>query len=142
MKVLFFFILFCSFTSFQDCSDKTVYANSSQTKDIKRFDIFTRIDGCPTYVEGDYKFFKLLRKNLKLSDLAKTQIFMLNYQFTITCDGKLEDIKSLGDSKANHWTNIVELIRGTEGKWLPAKKGDTSVNCIFFGKMYIDGSRY
>jgi hypothetical protein len=34
---------------FNVCAEKTVYANSSQTNGVKRFDTFTRIDGCPTY---------------------------------------------------------------------------------------------
>jgi hypothetical protein len=42
-------ILFFSFVGFNVCAEKTVYANSSQTNGVKRFDTFTRIDGCPTY---------------------------------------------------------------------------------------------
>jgi len=141
ISVLLMFSLLVSFTIPIDCIDTTIYVNEKQTKYDRRFDDYERIKGCPKYKGGDFKFEQLIDKNLKLSSEAKTQIFNLNYQFTVLCDGRIVNAKQMGDSRAENWTNIVEIIKGTEGQWTPAKKNDKPVSCIYFAKMFVDGGR-
>jgi hypothetical protein len=121
-----------------DCGDGTVYANQKQTENDKRFDDYQKIDEVPQYNGGDKKLDKLIRSKLKLSKVAKTQIFNLNYRFTVTCDGKIKDVKQIGDSKIDDWTNIVDIIQDTEGNWTPAKKDGKPVDCIYFSKIFIN----
>jgi hypothetical protein len=144
MKTLYFLltILFLSFAPAPECGDGNVYANATQTQNDNRFADYTKIDGIPEYKGGEKKLDKLILAQLKLSDVAKTQIFNLNFQFTVTCDGKIKDVKQIGDPKANDWTNIVEIIQGTEGSWTPAKKDGQPVDCIYFDKVFINGSKY
>lgn len=135
-------LLILSFTKAPDCGDGSVYANKKQTEYDKRFESYQKIDGVPKYKGGDKKLDKLIRSKLKLSDVAKTRIFNLNYQFTVTCDGKIKDVKQIGDSKADDWTNIVEIIMGTDADWTPAEKDEKPVDCVYFNKIFINGSQY
>jgi len=125
-----------------DCGDGNVYANKKQTEYDKRFDYYEKISGLPKFKGGDKKLDKVVRKNLELSEVAKTQIFNLNYQFTVTCDGKIKDVKQIGDSRADDWTNISDVIKKTEEDWTPAKKDGKSVNCVYFAKVFVNGSTY
>lgn len=135
------FLIF-SFTHTTDCGDGSVYANKKQTAYDKRFDNFQKIGGVPKYKGGEKKLEKLIRSKLKLSGVAKTQVFYLTYQFTVTCAGKIKDVKQIGDSKAEDWTNIVEIIQGTEADWSPANKDGKPVDCVYFNKIFINGSQY
>jgi hypothetical protein len=135
-------ICFLSFAPTPECGDGAIYASTKQTQYDKRFDSYTKINSSPSFKGGDKKLDKLIRSQLKLSSVAKTQIFNLNYQFTVTCDGKITDIKQLGDPKGNDWTNIVEIIASTEGSWKPAVKGGKTVNCVYFRTLFINGSSY
>jgi len=139
--VLTIFMIF-AFTPNPDCGDGKVYANKKQTEFDKRFDNYPKIDGVPEYKGGDKKLGKLIQTELVLSEAAKTQIFNLNYQFTVTCEGKITDVKQIGDSKADDWTNIVEIIQSTEADWTPAKKDGKTVDCVYFSKIFINGSQY
>ncbi len=141
LLILTAFMIF-GFTPNPDCGDGKVYANKKQTEFDKRFDSYPKINGVPKFKGGDKKLDKLIRSKLKLSDVAKTQIFNLNYQFTVTCDGKIKDVKQIGDSKADDWTNIVEIIQGTEVDWTPAKNDGKTVDCVYFSKIFINGSQY
>ncbi|PWL24066.1 MAG: hypothetical protein DCO96_14860 [Fluviicola sp. XM-24bin1] len=85
---------------------------------------------------------KFVINNLELSEAAKTQIFNLNYQFTVTCDGKIKDVKQIGDSKADDWTNIAEVIKKTEESWTPAKKDGKPVNRVYFSRIFVNGSNF
>lgn len=142
LTVLFTSFLIFSFTANNDCGDGTIYANQKQTQYDKRFDEYTKIEGIPKFKGGKKKLDKLILANLKLSATAKNQIFNLNYQFVVTCDGKIQDVKQIGDPKANDWTNIAEIIQGTETHWQPAHKDGAPVDCIYFGKIFINGSQY
>lgn len=141
LLILTTFLLF-AFTPNPDCGDGKVYANKKQTEYDKRFDDYNKIDDVPKYKGGDKKLSKLIQSNLKLSNVAKTQIFNLNYQFTVTCDGKIKDVKQIGNSKADDWTNIVEIIKTTEANWTAAKKDGQPVDCVYFSKIFINGSNY
>ena len=131
-----------SFATDPACGDGNTYANQEQTGLDKRFDGYTKISGCPSFAGGEKKLDKLIRKSLKLSAAAKTQVFNLNYQFTVACDGKIKDVKQIGDPKANDWTNIGEIIQGTEGKWTPAQKDGKAVDCVYFRRLFVNGSQY
>jgi hypothetical protein len=130
------------FTNAEDCGDETVYANVEQTQYDKRFESFTKIDGIPKFNGGNKKLDQIVRENLELSDVAKTQFFRLNYQFTVTREGKIKDVKQIGDSKADDWTNIGDVIKSTEGDWTPAEKDGNPVDCIYFRKISINGASY
>lgn len=125
-----------------DCGDGNVYASKKQTENDKRFESYQKINSAPKFKGGDKKLDNLIRSRLKLSEIAKTQIFNLNYQFTVTCDGKIKNIKQLGDQKANDWTNIVDIIQGTEGSWKPAKKNGNPVDCVYFRTLWVMGNKY
>lgn len=143
MKILFFIpVIFLFCFPVTDCGDGNVYANKEQTQFDKRFDSYTKISGCPKFEGGDKKLDKLIGKNLKLSATAKTQIFNLNYRFIVTCEGKIKDVKQIGDPKADDWTNISEIIEGTEGKWTPAQKDGKPVDCVYFRTFFVNGSSY
>ena len=135
-------ICFLSFAPTPECGDGTVYASAKQTKYDKRFDSYTKINSSPSFKGGDKKLDKLIRSQLKLSSVAKTLIFMLNYQFTVTCDGKITDIKQIGNAKFDDCTNIVEIIASTEGSWKPAVKSGKRVDCVYFRRLNIIGSSY
>lgn len=134
--------LIFSFSSNLECGDGQVYSNKKQTEFDKRFDIYSKIDGVPKYKGGEKKLDKLIYSKLKLSEDAKKTIFKLNYQFTVTCEGKIKDIKELGDTKLKGWTNIIEIIQNTEGNWKPAKKDGKNVDCIYFSRLSIKGYQY
>lgn len=131
-----------AFTTAPDCGDGKVYANSKQTENDIRFNSYSKISDAPKFKGGDKKLDKLVRENLRLSETAKSQIFNLNYQFTVTCDGKIKDVKQLGDPTVDNWTNIGEVIQATEVDWTPAKKDGKAVDCIYFDKVFINGSNY
>lgn len=135
-----FFML--AFAPNPDCGDGTVYASAKQTEFDNRFEIYTKIDGVPKFKGGDKKLGKLIRSKLKLSDVAKTQYFMLNYQCTVACDGSIRDIKQLGDPRGDSWTNIEEILHGTAGNWSPAKKDGVPVDCVYFGRLFVSGPQY
>jgi hypothetical protein len=140
--ILLPFLLSFTFVNPQDCGDGNIYSRSKQTANYDSFDGFHKISSLPKMKGGNRRLLKIIRKNLRLSDVAKTQIFSLNYQFTITCDGQIKDIKALGDIKVKDWTNIVDIIVSTEGKWRPAKKHRKPVDCIYFDRMFINGGNY
>lgn len=125
-----------------DCGDGTVYANEKQVKYDERFKEYTTISSCPEYKGGDKKLDEYIRSNLKLSDKGKTLIFNLNYKFTITCEGKIKDFVQLGDPVFKEVTNIVDVIQATEGNWKAAEKDDKPVDCIYFRKLFINGTTY
>ncbi|HTF02553.1 MAG TPA: hypothetical protein VK826_00950 [Bacteroidia bacterium] len=135
-------ILTLGFRNEGECGDGTVYANKDQTENDSRFDAYTKIKGVPEYKDGDKKLDALIKSKLVLADSAKSQVFNLNYQFTVTCDGKIKDFKTLGNSRMASWTNIAEIIQGTEADWTPAKKGKDAVDCIYFRKLFINGNDY
>lgn len=122
------------------CGDGKVYANKKQTEHDKRFDSYPKIKGIPKYKGGEKKLTEYILSKLTLSEVAKTQIFFLNYQFTVTCDGSIKDIKQIGDPKAADWTNITEILPGTEGSWKPAKNDGQPVDCVYFHRIFIQGS--
>ena len=141
LVILIVFLCF-AFTSQPDCGDGSVYANKKQTEYDKRFDKYKKISGLPKFKGGDKKLKKFVQNNLELSEVAKTQIFNLNYQFTVTCDGKIKDVKQIGNSKMNDWTNISGVIKKTEENWTPAVNGGKTVDCVYFSKIFINGSLY
>ncbi len=125
-----------------NCGDGNVYANKKQTEYDKRFDNYEKISGLPKFKGGNKKLDKFVRNNLKLSEIAKAQIFNLNYQFTVTCDGIIKDVKQIGDSRADDWTNISEVIKKTQENWTPARKDGKPVDCIYFSRIFVNGSNY
>ena len=135
-------LLGLSFTTSSDCGDGNTYANKKQTENDDRFKDYKKITGIPKFKGGDKKLDKFVQKNLELSEVAKTQMFNLNYQFTVTCEGKIKDVKQIGDSRADDWTNISEVIKKTEGSWTPAKKDGKTVHCVYFNKIFVSGSNY
>jgi hypothetical protein len=135
-------LLTSGFRNEGECGDGTVYANKEQTENDSRFDAYIKIKGVPEYKDGDKKLDELIKSKLVLADGAKSQVFNLNYQFTVTCDGKIKDFKTLGDPRMATWTNIAEIIQGTEVDWTPAKKDKKAVDCIYFRKLFINVSKY
>ncbi|MGD1846979.1 MAG: hypothetical protein ACFB10_16435 [Salibacteraceae bacterium] len=129
-----------SFTFPADCNPSKVYANKKQTQWDDRFSTYEKISGVPKFKGGDKSLETFLRKNLVLSKEAQNNIFNLNYQFTVTCEGKVVDARQIGDAKMNSWTNFKEAIQKTEGLWQPAKHQGEAVNCVYFGKLFIKGS--
>lgn len=124
------------------CGDNTVYANKKQTEHDSRFDSFPKIKEIPKYTGGEEELHRLVKQNLELSDAAKTQIFRLNFRFTVTCEGRISNVMQIGNKKADDWTNIKEVIQSTEGKWTPAKKNGQPVDCVYFTALTINGSEY
>jgi hypothetical protein len=125
-----------------DCGDGKTYANIKQTEFDKRFDSYEKIKGCPEFKEGDKGLTELILKDLKLSDIAKTQVFNLNFTAKITCDGKIVDARQIGDPKMDEFTNILQILKSTQDMWTPAKKDGKPVECIYFGKVFINGTKY
>ncbi|WP_109436432.1 hypothetical protein [Aquimarina sp. AU119] len=124
----------------EECGDGNVYVVERQTKFDKRFDSYKKIGDSPSLINGDLN--KVIEDNLKLSDEAKKIVFRLNYMFTITCDGKIKDIEIIGEPKMYNWTNLIEIVKKTEGNWIPAKKEGKEVDCVYFSKKTIIGSKY
>lgn len=125
-----------------DCGDGIIYSNEEQTKYDQRFVDYPKIASVPAYKEGKDQLNKLIEEKLKVKDEGKQIVFRLNYMFTITCDGQIKDYKELGDSKLSNLTNMQDIIEGTKGKWTPAEKDGKSVDCIYFAKKTVDGSKY
>ncbi len=146
MKYVLFLLITTSSLKFlysqDNCNSTKVYANKKQTEFDTRFNSIDKIKSSPKFKGGEKKLTKLIRENLKLSDVAKSQVFNLNFQFTITCDGEIVDVKQIGDQKMDNWTNISEVIQTTKGLWTPAKENGENVNCIYFQKIFINGSNY
>jgi hypothetical protein len=124
------------------CGDGKVYSNKAQTEFDKRFDSYPKTVECPQFKGGKKALDQLIQQKMKLNATAKSQIFNLNYKFTVGCDGKIKDIKQIGDAKMDNWTNIVAIIKGTAGKWTPAKKNGIAVDCVYFGTFMINGSKF
>ncbi len=135
-------ILLTTFSFTQTCSDTTIYANSKQTKYDNRFSNYKKIKSQPKYSGGSKKFESYLRENLIVDARFKNEIFNLNYQITISCDGKIIEAKTLGDKRFGEITNFIEIAQKTEGNWKAAKNKGKEVNCIYFGKMFVNGSLY
>lgn len=145
MKTILFTLLLClgfAFNNPSTCGDGTVYANDKQTEYDDRFDDYPKIKGLPKFKGGSKQLKAIVLEKLVLSDVAKTQIFRLNYQFTVSCDGKIKDLRQIGDPKADDWTNIEEIIESTEADWSPAKHKGNPVDCIYFHSITINGSRF
>jgi len=125
------------------CGDGNLYAWEEQTKLDSRFNEFPKLNGKkngPSYPGGDKALDALIREKLILDEEAKDQIFMLNYYFTVKCDGSIDDVVILGDPVVKDWTNIDHIIRRTTG-WEPATIDGKAVDCIYFRKMMINGSK-
>ena len=141
LSILLIFICL-AFTSEPTCGDETVYANSKQTANDNRFKKYKKIKDVPKFKGGERKLENIIRNNLELAEDAKSQIFNLNYQFTLTCEGKIKDVVQIGDPIADNWTNIETILKDTESDWKVAKKDGEAVNCIYFGKIFINGSQF
>ena len=126
----------------EDCGDGNTYVVEKQTKYDTRFSDYQKITDSPKFIGGKEKLEKLINEKLELSNEAKKIVFRLNYKFTITCEGKIEDIEVLGDLRAREMTNIKDIILSTDGQWEPAKKDGKKVSCIYFSKKTIVGSKY
>ena len=124
------------------CGDGIVYANKKQTQYDDRFDSYTKISGAPKMKGGDEQLKEVVLANLKLADEAKNMVFRLNYQFTVTCDGKIRDVIQIGDPRMSDWTNIETVIQSTEADWTPAKNKGKPVDCVYFHKVTIVGSKF
>lgn len=141
-KYIFSLVVLISlaFSDTVDCGDGNIYSVKKQTKNDRRFDKYTKIKKGPKLKKG--KLDDIIDEKLKVFGVGKTQIFNLNYQFTVTCKGKIVDVKSLGAKHMADWTNIVDIIKSTEGLWKPAKKDGEFVDCVFFNKKFVWGSDY
>jgi hypothetical protein len=130
--------------SAQPCGDGTLYVSKIQTARDGLCDQYPKLDGfegMPRFKEGNENLEKMIRSKLKLSEEARAHIFNLNFRFTVTCDGHVKDVKQIGAPFMDTWTNIVEIISATTD-WGPAKKNGKPVDCISFGRMVIDVSRF
>ncbi len=141
-SILIILIALISFGQETECGDGITYSNEKQTKYDGRLEDYPKIEGVPIYSEGKDEFNKLIESKLKVKDEGKGIVFRLNYMFTITCDGEIKDFKTLGDSKLSDLTNMQEVIASTNGKWIPAEKDGKPVDCIYFAKKTIVGSKY
>lgn len=131
-----------SFGQKTKCGDGITYSNETQTKNDERLNDYPKIEGLPTYTGGKMELEKLIEVNLKISENAKDLVFRLNYIFTVTCEGKIKDFKTLGDPKASKLTNMKEIIEATSGNWIPAEKNGKAVDCIYFAQTTIGGNTY
>jgi hypothetical protein len=125
-----------------DCGDGITYASKAQTENDERFADFPKIDATPKFKGGDKKLMRLIKNRLELSEVAKKEIFNLNFALTVNCDGTLRDIKSLGDPKAHDFTNIVDVLYETAGMWTPAAHNAIPVNCVYVGSFFVYGDEY
>ncbi|MFC7000040.1 hypothetical protein [Rufibacter roseus] len=135
-------IFWCGLFGNFDCGDGIVYVNEKQTQYDSRFTNFPKIDGQPKLKDGTADLNKIIEAQLKVADEAKNSVFRENFIFTVTCEGKIQDIQTLGDPKMSNWTNIIEIIKGTEGMWIPALIDGKPVDCIYFGKKTVVGNKY
>lgn len=123
-----------------DCGDGTTYANREQTKHDKRFHSFKKIKSVPEFL-GEYEEFNhFILANYIKYDVAQSDIQLVEYQFTITCEGKLKGLKCLGEGNIIDWPIIEEIILNSRNKWKPATKSGLNVDCIFFNKIVLNGN--
>jgi hypothetical protein len=147
MKLFFAFLLLflLAFTyRIPGCGDGKLYAWEKQTGNDTRFAGFPKITGKkngPEYESGDKKLDQLIREKLVLSDEAKKHRFVLNYYFTVQCDGSIATIVILGDPVVQEWTNIENILLHTRG-WKPATVNGKPVDCIYFRTLPINGSEF
>ncbi len=90
-----------SFGQDTECGDGIVYVNEQQIQYTKRLSAYPKIKSVPTYYYGKNELNKLIESNLKVNEKAKNIVFLknkntflLNYKFTITCDGQVKDFKT------------------------------------------------
>jgi hypothetical protein len=144
--VSFFFSLcvsvFLSLSTPNDCGDGVTYASKAQTENDQRFADFPKIDATPKFKGGDKKLMRLIKNRLELSEVAKKEIFNLNFALTVNCDGTLRDIRPLGDPKSFDFTNIVDILYETAGMWTPAAHNAIPVNCVYVGSFFVYGDEY
>jgi len=141
-SILITLLAFISLEPSLECGDGVTYSNEEQTKYDQRLADYPKIASAPAYKDGKEELNKLIEEKLKVKDEGKQIVFRLNYMFTIACDGQIRDFKELGDSKLSNLTNIQEIIEGTKGKWAPAEKDGKPVDCIYFAKKTVVGSKY
>lgn len=125
-----------------DCGDGTTYASAKQTAEDSRFAEFPKIESAPRFKGGDKKLERFIKNRLELSEVAKKEIFSLNYALTVNCDGSLRDIKPFGDPKGDNFTNIVAILFETANLWTPAKHNGAPVDCVYFGTLFVYGDEY
>jgi hypothetical protein len=134
-----------AFRPASDCGDGTLYAWDRQTAGDPRFSTFPKITGKrsgPSYTSGDKAFDRFVRERLVLDEEARRHtFFVLNYYFTVNCDGTIGDVELLGDPVVRDWTNITSVIQHTRG-WKPAEKNGKPVDCIYFRTLRIEGAAY
>jgi hypothetical protein len=126
------------------CGDGILYAWERQTGGDPRFSAFPKITGKrsgPRYSSGDKGLDRFVRERLVLDNEAKPHTFVLNYYFTVKCDGTVTDVELLGDPVVKTWTNIASIVQHTTG-WKPAEKNGKPVDCIYFRTLRIDGAAY
>lgn len=126
------------------CGDGILYAVKKQTEGDSRFSAFPKIEGkrnIPVYPGGDKALDNLIREKLTLDHEAQRYDFILNYYFTVKCDGSIADVVVLGDEELADWTNISSIILHTRD-WQPAYVGGKAVDCIYFRKLSIQGHDY
>lgn len=133
---------FFAFAPTTNCGDGTTYASAAQTENDARFADFPKIDSAPKFKGGDKKLNRLIKNRLELSEEAKKEIFNLNFALTVSCDGTLRDIKSLGDPQARDFTNIVDILYETAGMWTPAAHNGAPVDCVYVGSLFVYGDEY
>jgi len=128
----------------QVCGDGVTYASKEQTEFDKRFDSYPKLvgkKGTPKYPGGDKKLDELIRSRLKVSAEGKNMVFNLNFRLVIGCDGVVKHAEQIGDKRFSEMTNIVEILMSTAG-WTPARKEGQPVDCVYFGKILVNGSQY
>lgn len=129
-------------TTPHDCGDGITYASAAQTENDARFAEFPKIDVAPKFKGGDKKLERFIKNRLKLTEVAKKEIFNLNYVLTVNCDGSLRDITQLGDPKSANFTNIVAILFETADMWTPAKHNGAPVDCLYVGSLFVYGDEY
>lgn len=126
------------------CGDGQVYAVKNQTDGDHRFQSFPKIAGkknIPVYPGRDKALDKLIQEKLLLDPEARKYDFVLNFYFTVKCDGSIGDVVVLGDPEVADWTNIATIIQHTR-EWQPAYVDGKPVDCIYFRKISVKGSEY
>lgn len=147
MERTFFFLyvlLGCSTLHAQECGDGTIYASEKQTGADPLFARYPKLYGfesMPRFKDGNENLHALIYAKLKLSAEARAVIFNLNFQFTVTCDGRVTNVKQLGAPRMDNWTNIAEILLATSD-WKAATKDGKAVDCLYFGRILINGTYY
>lgn len=121
------------------CDDSQLYTLKKQTEGDNRFSAFPKIEkkrDYPVYPGGDKALDKLIREKLILTSEAQRYDFILNFYFTIHCDGSIGEVVILGDEETVDWTNISTIIQHTRD-WQPAYVNGKAVDCIYFRKLTI-----